>query len=145
MERDLLPEKNKNTCKAIFLPCEKYFQRWQTNIILLCSWFQCCVYTRIFRHDSTVMIRPSWFDREVTKHYSILPKISWRNQSTQSENYFDDYSLNVSPVIRKKRTVIQNLSSLSANSFSHKSRNLIVIQIYNFVGSFLNLSIRLLP
>ena len=36
------------------------------------SWFQCCVYTLIFRHDLTVMIRPSWFDREVTKHYSIL-------------------------------------------------------------------------
>ena len=88
------------------------------------SWFQCCVYTLIFRHDSTVMIRPSWFDREVTKQYSILPWISYRNQSTQSESYFND-SLNVSLVIQKKRTVIHNLFSFSDNSLSYKSRNLI--------------------
>ena len=79
------------------------------------SWFQCCVYTLIFRHDSTVMIPPSWFDREVTKRYSILPWISYRNQSTQSKSYFND-SLNVSLVIRKKRTVIHNLFSFSDNS-----------------------------
>ena len=111
----------------------------------LYSWFQCCVYTLIFRHDSTVMIRPSWFDREVTKQYSILPWISYRNQSTQSESYFND-SLNVSLVIQKKRTVIHNLFSFSDNSLSYKSRNLIAIHVIGrvdvsinkFFGSFLN-------
>ena len=91
------------------------------------------------------MIRPSWFDREVTKQYSILPWISYRNQSTQSESYFND-SLNVSLVIQKKRTVIHNLFSFSDNSLSYKSRNLIAIHVIGrvdvsinkFFGSFLN-------
>ena len=117
---------------------------WWLSIICY-SWFQCCVYTLIFRHDSTVMIRPSWFDREVTKQYSILPWISYRNQSTQSESYFND-SLNVSLVIQKKRTVIHNLFSFSDNSLSYKSRNLIAIHVIGrvdvsinkFFGSFLN-------
>ena len=82
------------------------------------SWFQCGVYTLIFRHDSTVMIRPSWFDREVTKQYSILPWVSYRNQSIQSESYFDD-SLNISLVIQIKRTVIHNLFSFSGITASH--------------------------
>ena len=109
------------------------------------SWFQCCVHSLIFRHDSTVMIRPSWFDREVTKQYSILPWISYRNQSTQSESYFNN-SLNVSLVIQKKRTVIHDLFSFSDNSLSYKSRNLIAIHVIGrvdvainkFFGSFLN-------
>ena len=103
-------------------------------------WFQCCVYTLIFRHDSTAMIRPRG-----TKQYSILPKISWRNQSSQSKSYFNN-SLNVSLVIQKKRTVIHNLFSFSDNSLSYKSRNLIVIHVIGrvdvsinkFFGSFLN-------
>ena len=41
--------------KSIFLRIPSFFPY---------SWFQCCVYTLIFRDDSTVMIRPSWFDRE---------------------------------------------------------------------------------
>ena len=109
------------------------------------SWFQCCVHALIFRHDSTVIIRPSWFDREVTKQYSILPWISYRNQSTQSESYFNN-SLNVSLVIQKKRTVIHDLFSFSDNSLSYKSRNLIAIHVIGrvdvsinkFFGSFLN-------
>ena len=52
------------------------------------SWFQCSV----FRHNSTERLQSS------TEFY-------W-NQSTQSEIYFDGYSLNVSLVIQKKRTVI---------------------------------------
>ena len=84
----------------------------------------------------------------VTKQYSILPRISYRNQSTQSdESYFND-SLNVSLVIQKKRTVIHNLFSFSDNSLSYKSRNLIAVHVigrvdvsinnYKFFGSFLN-------
>ena len=82
----------------------------------------------------------------VTKQYSILPRISYRNQSTQSdESYFND-SLNVSLVIQKKRTVIHNLFSFSDNSLSYKSRNLIAIHVIGrvevsintFFGSFLN-------
>ena len=92
------------------------------------------------------MIRRSWFDREVTKQYSVLPWISYSNQSTQSESYFND-SLNVSLVIQKKRTVIRNLCSFSDNSLSYKSRNLIAIHVIGrvdvsinkFFGSFLNL------
>ena len=91
------------------------------------------------------MIRRSWFDREVTKQYSILPWISYRNQSTQSESYFND-SLNVSLVIQKKRTVIHNLFSFSDNSLSYKARKLIArhvigrvdVSINKFFGSFLN-------
>ena len=91
------------------------------------------------------MIRPSWFDREVTKQYSILPWISYSNQSTQSESYFND-NLNVSLVIQKKRSVIHNLFSFSDNSLSYKSRNLIAIHVIGrvcvsinkFLGSFLN-------
>ena len=107
-----------------------------TGLVLYCmkliverySWFQCCAHTLIFRHDSTVMIRPSRFDREVTKQYSILPWISYRNQSTQSESYFNN-SWNVSLVIQKKRTVIHDLFSFSDNSLSYKSRNLIAIHV----------------
>ena len=84
----------------------------------LYSW-QCCVYALNFRHDSTVMIRPSWFDREVTKQYSLLPWISYRNQSTQSKSYFNG-SLNVSLVIQKKKTVIHNLFSFSDNRQYYK-------------------------
>ena len=82
----------------------------------------------------------------VTKQYSILPRISYRNQSTQSdESYFND-SLNVSLVIQKKRTVIHNLFSFPDNSLSYKSRNLIAIHVIGrvevsintFFGSFLN-------
>ena len=84
----------------------------------LYSW-QCCLYTLNFRHDSTVMIRPSWFDREVTKQYSVLPWISYRNQSTQSKSYFNG-SLNVSLVIQKKKTMIYNLFSFSDNRQYYK-------------------------
>jgi len=101
------------------------------------SWFQCCVYTLIFRPDSTVMIRLSRFDREVTKQYSILPWISYRNQTTQSESYFND-SLNVSLVIQKKRTVIHNLFSFSDNSLLYKSRNLIAIHVIGLVNVSIN-------
>ena len=93
------------------------------------------------------MIRRSWFDRAITKKDSILPWISYQNQTTRSEIYFDG-SLNVSLVIHKKRTVIHNLFSLSDSSLQHKSRNLIaihvraiarVVSIYRFFGLFLNL------
>ena len=61
--------------------------------------------------------------------------------------YFDEYSLNVSLVIQKKKTVIHNFLSFSDNSLSHKSRNLIAIHVilrvvsnYKFFGSILTLS-----
>ena len=82
------------------------------------SRFQCCVYTRIFRHDST----------EDSTERLPSSTISWRNQSTQSEIYFNDHCLNVSFVIQKKRTVNHNLFSFSDNTPSHKSRKLIAIQ-----------------
>ena len=81
------------------------------------------------------MIWPSWFDREVTKQYSILPWISYRNESTQSESY-----LNVSLVIQKKRTVIHNLFSFSDNSLSYKSRNLTAIQLSSGVWTSRSIS-----
>ena len=102
-------------------------------------------FSAVYTPEFLDMIRRSWFDREVTKQYSILPWISCRNQSTQSEGYFND-SLNVSLVIQKKRTVIHNLFSFSDNSLSYKSRNLISIHVIGRVdvsinkvfGSFLN-------
>ena len=105
------------------------------------SWFQCCVYTLIFRHDSTVTIRPRGY--QAVQYFTL--NISYRNQSTQSESFFND-SLNVSLVIQKKRTVIHNLFSFSDNSLSYKSRNLIAIHVIGrvdvsinkFFGSFLN-------
>ena len=96
------------------------------------------------------MIRPSWFVRVVTKQFSILPWISYGNQSTQFEIYFDDYSLNVSLVIQKKRTVIHNLFSFSDDNLSYKSRNLLAVHVIarldvsinEFFGSFLTFLLR---
>ena len=107
------------------------------------SWFQCCVHTLIFRHDSTVMIRPRGY--QAAQYFTLNILHPYRNQSTQSESYFND-SLNVSLVIQKKRTVIHNLFSFSDNSLSYKSRNLIAIHVIGrvdvsinkFFGSFLN-------
>ena len=112
-------------CKSIFL-CHPF----KTLIYS-------CVYTLIFRHDSKVMIRP--------RGYQAVQYFPYRNQSTQSESYFND-NLNVSLVIQKKRTVIHNLFSFSDNSLSYRSRNLIAIHVIGrvdvsintFFGSFLN-------
>ena len=61
-----------NSLQDVYYYSVKPLTRVKKHYLIGYSWFQCCVYTLIFRHDSTVMIRPSWFDREVTKQYSIL-------------------------------------------------------------------------
>ena len=104
-------------CKSIFL-CHPF----KTLIYS-------CVYTLIFRHDSKVMIRP--------RGYQAVQYFPYRNQSTQSESYFND-NLNVSLVIQKKRTVIHNLFSFSDNSLSYKSRNLIAIHVIGRVDVSIN-------
>ena len=99
------------------------------------SWFDC--------HDSTVMIRPRGY--QAAQYFTLNILHPYRNQSTQSESYFND-SLNVSLVIQKKRTVIHNLLSFPDNSLSYKSRNLIAIHVIGraevsintFFGSFPN-------
>jgi len=83
------------------------------------------------------MIRRWWFDREITKKDSILPWISYQNQTTRSEIYFDG-SLNVSLVIQKKRTVIHNLFSRNLIAI-HVRVIARVVSIYRFFGLFLNL------
>ena len=89
------------------------------------------------------MIRPRGY--QAAQYFTLNILHPYRNQSTQSESYFND-SLNVSLVIQKKRTVIHNLFSFSDNSLSYKSRNLIAIHVIGrvdvsinkFFGSFLN-------
>ena len=91
------------------------------------------------------MIRRSWFYRHDSTERLPSSTVPYRNQSTQSESYFND-SLNVSPVIQKKKAVIYNLFSFSDNSLSNKSRNLLAIHVIGrvdvsinkFFGSFLN-------
>ena len=83
------------------------------------SWFQCSV----FRHNSTERLQSS------TEFY-------W-NQSTQSEIYFDDYSLNVTLVIQKKRTVILLFRQKSQCMLSRVSTALFLTFL---LGFYLDLS-----
>ena len=81
------------------------------------------------------MIRPRGY--QAAQYFTLNILHPYRNQSTQSESYFND-SLNVSLVIQKKRTVIHNLFSFSDNSLSYKSRNLIVVHVIGRVDVSIN-------
>ena len=94
------------------------------------------------------MIRPRGY--QAAQYFTLNILHPYRNQSTQSESYFNN-SWNVSLVIQEKRTVIHDLFSFSDNSLSYKSRNLIAIHVRScnracgrldyinkFFGSFLN-------
>ena len=111
-----------NVCAVRRLSANRPFDGIET--VGYYSWLQCCVYTLIFRHDSTVMIWPRVY--QVVQYFTLNQ--SYRNQSTQSKSYFNN-SLYVSLVIQKKKTVIHNLFSFADNSLSYKSCNLIAIHV----------------
>ena len=118
----------------------KRCKTWANKVHGLYSWFQCCVYTLNFRHDSTVMIQPRGYQAGQYFTLNIL------QESKHTIWKLLNNSLNVSLVIQKKRTVIHDLFSFSDNSLSCKSRNLIAIHVIGrvdvsinkFFGSFLN-------
>ena len=109
---------------------------WCTPVEIDLCYFPICIIT----HNNNEFNKTLMYSRLKfcpQKSPIILPWISYRNQRTQSESYFND-RLNVSLVIQKKRTVIQNLFSFSDNSLSYKSRNRIAIHVIGRVKVSIN-------